>query len=83
MKILTSKCGTLSLNAPVEKLEFGENIEQKLKNANVNTIEDLTTKCACEVLEIHGIGWLSLEHIIDHLQDVELSLNSNCRINRK
>lgn len=77
-----TKCGSLKPSAPIAKLEFDLLITAYLDKAGKRVISDLTDMCACEVLEIDGVGWKALGEIIDTLHDAELNFNAKCRIQR-
>jgi len=78
-----TKCGTLKLDAPIVKLQLENSINRALVNANILKVEHLVSKCACEILDLNGIGWEDMEKIIDRLMDVGLSLNPECRTTRE
>lgn len=78
----SNSCGMLPGTTPIGKLELDVLTTAFLDRAGKRTIADLTAMCACELLEIDGIGWKSMSEVIDALHNAGLSLNSQCRIQR-
>lgn len=79
---LTNHCGVLKRTASLDKLDLTLELTMRLRSRGIGTVGILTDMCACEVLDIPGVGWKSLGEIIDTLHDAELSLNPKCRVQR-
>jgi DNA-directed RNA polymerase alpha subunit len=79
----SNHCGVLRKGTPIEKLELDPDIAFSLRRFKVQIIGDLTNMCACQVLDIPGVGWKALGDIIDTLHDAELRLHHKCRVQRE
>ena len=62
------------LNTPVEELELSVRSSNCLKNANIRTIGELTSKTEEDITKTRNFGKKSLQEIKDKLKDWNLSL---------
>ncbi len=62
------------LETPVEELELSVRSSNCLKNANIQTIGDLTTKSEEDIVKTRNFGKKSLQEIKDKLKDWNLGL---------
>lgn len=64
------------LEMSIEELELSVRSYNCLKRAGINTVEDLTNKTEEEMMKVRNLGRKSLEEVINKLNALNLSLNT-------
>lgn len=65
----------LKPNDGIEELHFLTRTYSTLKRNDYDLIQDITAKCACELQKIDGVGWKTLEDVIDRLRENSFNLS--------
>ncbi len=73
-KANTEKEKALEMN--IDELELSVRSYNCLKRAGINTVEELTSKTAEEIMKVRNLGKKSLEEVLGKLKDLGLELNS-------
>ena len=60
----------------IDELELSVRSYNCLKRAGINTVEELTSKTAEEIMKVRNLGKKSLEEVLGKLKDLGLELNS-------
>ena len=64
------------LEMNIDELELSVRSYNCLKRAGINTVEELTSKTAEEIMKVRNLGKKSLEEVLGKLKDLGLELNS-------
>ena len=61
----------------IDELELSVRSYNCLKRANINTVEELCSKTPEDMMKVRNLGRKSLDEVLNKLQDLGLSLNTN------
>ena len=64
------------LDMNIDELELSVRSYNCLKRAGINTVEELTSKTAEEIMKVRNLGKKSLEEVLGKLKELGLELNS-------
>lgn len=59
----------------IEELNLPTRAYNRLRREGITTVGALTEKCFCELMDIHNMGWKSVEAIVDSVRANGFNLN--------